>query len=91
MPMMTTLALAPTAVSVAAEVRAEGQRPPQRLGLRGVADVVGQGGDDGLIVATYGMLSMIPDSRAETHEQQHRPRQRVPAGGVGGQPRPARR
>ena len=53
---------------VAAEVGAEGQRPPQRLrGLRRRAPASTRLCTSGVMVATYGMLSTIPDSTAEPH------------------------
>ena len=51
---------------VAAEVGAKGQRPPQGMGLRrSVAGLAPGRGRSGVIVATKGMLSTIPENTAE--------------------------
>ena len=72
---------------IAAEVGAERERPPQHLRVRaGPASSAPVGLTIGAMVATYGMLSMMPRHTTETPQDQHRRQQRVAAGRLGGQP-----
>ena len=63
-PSITTLALAPHGGQVATEVGAEGKRPPQHIRVGPVGQARGDLTSLGVIVATYGTLSMMPDTGA---------------------------